>query len=69
VRKLVVVDHRDCGAYKVAFGDAFAPSGNAEREQHRQVMLQTQAMLKQKHPDMASEFYLLALNGKAERIL
>lgn len=69
VKKVIVLDHRDCGAYKVAFGKDFAGEGKAETEQHKRVMLQLQAALKQKHPDLASEFYLMALDGKAEKIL
>jgi carbonic anhydrase len=69
IKKLVVVDHRDCGAYKVAFGKDFAAPHDAETAQHKQVMLQFQAMLKQKHPDLGSEFYLMALDGSADRIV
>src|SRR5215831_4904463 len=58
IKKVIVVDHRDCGAYKVAFGKAFAGEKNAETAQHKGVMLQMQGMLKQKHPDLSSEFYL-----------
>lgn len=69
IKKLVVIDHRDCGAYKVAFGKDFAAARDAETAQHKTVMLQFQAMLKQKHPDLGSEFYLMALDGTAERIV
>jgi carbonic anhydrase len=69
IRKVVVIDHRDCGAYKVAFGKDFAAAHDAENAQHKNVMLQFQAKLKQKHPDLGSEFYLMALDGTAERIV
>jgi carbonic anhydrase len=69
IRKVIVVDHRDCGAYKVAFGKDYASEKNAETAQHKGVMLQMQGMLKQKHPDLSSEFYLMALDGKAERVV
>ncbi len=69
IKKVIVIDHRDCGAFKVAFGDKFAAAHDAETEQHKQVMLEAQAMLKQKHPELASEFYLMALDGKARRLL
>ena len=69
VKKVVLLDHRDCGAYKVAFGKDYAGEKNAETAQHKTVMLEAQAMLKQKHPDLASEFYLMALDGKADRIV
>jgi len=69
VRKLVVVDHRDCGAYKVAFGDKFAPNPPEEDAQHKEVMMQLKAQLAQKHPDLASEYYLMALDGTTKRLL
>ncbi|MEI9888941.1 MAG: carbonic anhydrase [Rhizomicrobium sp.] len=69
IQKVVVLDHRDCGAYKVAFGDDYESEHDAETAQHKGVMLRAQAMLKRKHPDLASEFYLMALDGTAERVV
>ena len=69
VKKLVVLDHRDCGAYKVAFGDRFAPNPPEEDAQHKTVMEQLKAQLATKHPDLTSEYYLMALDGTAKRLL
>ena len=69
VRKLIVVDHRDCGAYKVAFGPDFAPNPPEEDAQHKAVMMQLKAQLAVKHPDLGSEYYLMALDGTAKRLL
>jgi hypothetical protein len=69
IKKVIVVDHRDCGAYKVAFGKNFAGEKVAETAQHKAVMLEAQAMLKQKYSDLSSEFYLMALDGTAERVV
>lgn len=69
VKKVIALDHRDCGAYKVAFGKHYAGEGKAEMEQHKRVMLHLQAALKRRHPDLGSEFYLMALDGTAEKIL
>lgn len=69
IKKVVVLDHRDCGAYKVAFGKDFAAEHDAETAQHKGMMQQLKTALSQKHPDLASEFYLMALDGRAERIL
>lgn len=67
IRKVIVLDHRDCGAYRVAFGDAVA--GESELARHREVMVQARARLSELHPGLDSEFYLMALDGQAERIL
>jgi carbonic anhydrase len=69
IKKVIVVDHRDCGAYKVAFGKDFKPSGAAELAQHKTVMVEVQAKLKKLHPDLASEFWLMDVNGKTERVI
>ncbi len=69
IKKVIVVDHRDCGAYKVAFGKDYAAGGAAEAAQHKGVMTRLQAALAQKHPDLTSEYYLMAIDGKAERLL
>ncbi len=69
IKKVVVLDHRDCGAFKVAFGDKFASERHAETAQHKHVMAQMKAVLKAKHPDLGAEFYLLALDGTAEQIV
>lgn len=69
IKKVVVLDHRDCGAYKVAFGKAFAAEHDGETAQHKSTMLQLKAALARKHPDLASEFFLMALDGTAEKIV
>jgi len=68
VKKVVFVDHRDCGAYKVAFGKEFAVAHDPETAQHKSVMQQAKTILAQKHPDLGCEVYLMALDGTAERI-
>lgn len=69
IKKLIVVDHRDCGAYKVAYGKAFRGDAAGETAQHKQVMQQVKAKLARTHPDLTAEFYLMALDGKAERVV
>jgi hypothetical protein len=69
IRELIVVDHRDCGAFKVAFGKDYRGEGVAETAQHKMVMEQVKAKLATTHPDLRAQFYLMALNGKTERVL
>ena len=68
IREVIVVDHRDCGAYKVAFGDKFAAEPAAETAQHKDVMAAFKVALAARHPDLGVEFYLMALDGTAEAI-
>lgn len=69
IRKVIVVDHRSCGAFKVAFGKDFKSEGAAETAQHKAVMERTRAKLARLHPSLTSEFWLMALDGKAEQII
>jgi hypothetical protein len=69
IRRVIVVDHRDCGAYKVAFGKDYQGTGAAETAQHKAVMEQVKAKLAKLHPELESEFYLMAVDGKTERVL
>jgi carbonic anhydrase len=69
ISRVIVLDHRDCGAYKVAFGKDFASDHDAETAQHKAVMLQVKVKLAATHPDLGGEFYLMALDGKAERVV
>jgi carbonic anhydrase len=68
IKEVIVLDHRDCGAYKVAFGDKFAGEKVAETAQHKAVMAKFKAELTKKHPDLGAAFYLMALDGSAEAI-
>ena len=69
IHKVIVVDHRDCGAYKVAFGKDYKSDPAGETAQHKAVMEQLKAKLAKTHPELESEFYLMALDGKAERVI
>lgn len=69
IKKVIAVDHRDCGAYKVAFGKAYAGSGAAELAQHQGVIQKLKAALAKKHPELGFEAYLLAVDGTAEKII
>jgi carbonic anhydrase len=69
IRKVIVIDHRDCGAFKVAYGKDFHGQGAAEAQQHKAVMQQVQARLKTRHPELAGEFWLMGLDGRAERLV
>jgi hypothetical protein len=69
IKKVIVVDHRDCGAYKAAFGKDYKADRAGETLQHKGVMEQVKAKLAKLHPELQSEFYLMALDGSAERVV
>lgn len=68
IHKVIVIDHRDCGAYKIAFGPEHAADPAKELEVHTTVLREMAAAVKEKQPGLAFEAYLMGLDGKAEKV-
>jgi carbonic anhydrase len=66
IGKVVVLDHRDCGAFNAEFG--VPPNREAETEQHRKVMAKLAQAFKDRKLDLPLEFWLVPVEGCAERI-
>lgn len=69
VHEVIVIDHRDCGAYKLAFGEDKVSTPEGETEAHTKTMQSFGKLVRKHHPDLTSiEAYLMALDGTAEKI-
>ena len=68
VHQVIALDHRDCGAYKVALGQDFAKYPEAELAVHAQHLLQFRDLVKLKQPALDVELLLMALDGSVEVI-
>lgn len=68
IRKVIVIDHRDCGAYKVFLGADLKDDPAKETEVHSGYLKKLGAMLKQKHPELDVELHLMSLDGKVEDV-
>jgi hypothetical protein len=68
IKRVVLLDHRQCGAYKVQFGSQYVEGGTAELEQHRGVMKLAKAEFERRNINLPVEFYLMALDGKVESV-
>lgn len=68
ISKVMVMDHRDCGAYKVILGKDLAPDPKMETLVHATQLRTLGAKIKEKHPDLQIETMLMALDGKVEQI-
>lgn len=68
VKKLIVIDHRDCGAYKVVFKQDFGKDPAADLAKHREVMQKMAGEAKRRHPTLELELLLMSLDGKVETI-
>lgn len=68
IHKVIVLDHRDCGAYKVILGEDFAKEPAKETIVHTAQLKSLSAAIKKEHPKLEVELLLMALDGKVESI-
>lgn len=68
IEKVIVVDHRDCGAYKIVFGADSIADKDVETALHRSQMILLREEVKRRHPDLGFEGALMGLNGWVENM-
>ncbi|MGQ9366939.1 carbonic anhydrase [Azospirillum sp. ST 5-10] len=68
IKKVMVMDHRDCGAYKVFLGADFSTDRAKETEVHTATLSKLGGMIKEKHPDLEVELLLMSLDGTVEKV-
>jgi carbonic anhydrase len=66
IKKVIAINHRDCGAAKIAYGEAAVATKAAETETHRTALAEFRKQVKEKQPQLAVETGLMAINGKFE---
>jgi carbonic anhydrase len=66
IKQVIVVNHRDCGAAKIAYGEASVATPAAETETHKNALLTFKAELAKRQPKLGSQLGLMALDGKVE---
>jgi len=64
----VLLDHRDCGAYKVILGEDFAKDPARETTVHTTQLRELRKAILAKHPKLGVELYLMNLDGTTEAI-
>jgi len=68
IHTVIVMDHRDCGAYKVILGPEHAKDPKTEKETHATQLKKLKTQIAQKYPKLKVEMLLMALDGKVEVI-
>jgi len=63
VKKVIAINHRDCGAAKIAYGDASIATPEKENETHRAALAEFRKQVGQRQPSLAVETGLMALDG------
>lgn len=66
IKKVIAIDHRDCGAAKIAYGEAKVATRQAETETHKMALAEFRKQMKEKLPKLAVETGLMDLKGKIE---
>jgi carbonic anhydrase len=66
IGKVIAIDHRDCGAAKIAYGEAAVANPAQETETHRKALAQFRQEVAQRHPKLGVETGLMALDGSVE---
>jgi hypothetical protein len=68
VNELIILDHRDCGAYKVILGEDYARDPQRETEVHAEQMKRLQKTVVERYPGLPTELLLMSLDGSVETI-
>lgn len=68
IHKVIVLDHRDCGAYKVIFEEDFSQDRAKETAIHSGELKALRKQINEKHPKLDVELLLMSLDGKVEQI-
>jgi carbonic anhydrase len=66
IKKVIAIDHRDCGAAKIAYGEAKVANPQVETETHRAALAQFRKQVAERHRQLGVETGLMALDGKME---
>ena len=66
IKKLIVINHQDCGAAKILNGKKFSNEFN-EVQTHKISFLKIKKIFKKKHPKLKIETVLISLNKKVEK--
>ncbi len=65
IKKLIVINHRDCGAAKIINGKKEF-SKNNETRVHKNSFHKIKKLFKKKYPKLRIEFKIISLNNKVE---
>jgi len=63
IGSVIAIDHRDCGAAKIAYGDASIATPEIETETHRKAMGEFRKAVGELQPQLKVETLLMALDG------
>jgi carbonic anhydrase len=66
IKKVIAINHRDCGAAKIAYGAEAVADDETETMTHRKALAIFRKEVSERQPKLAVETALIGLNGKVE---
>jgi carbonic anhydrase len=66
IPKVIAMNHRDCGAAKIAYGADKVANPQIETETHKAALIEFRKQVAEKQPKLQVELGLMALDGKVE---
>ena len=66
VKDLIVIDHRDCGAFKIVFGPDSIADRKRETNLHRNLLRELRDQTNAKFPTLGTQILLMDLDGSVE---
>lgn len=66
IPKIIALNHRDCGAARIAYGEAKVANAQVETETHRASLMEFRAQVKQRQPKLEVETGLMRVDGSVE---
>jgi carbonic anhydrase len=63
ITSVIAIDHRDCGAAKVAYGDDCCSTPEKEDATHKAALAEFRKQVGERQPKLKVETYLMALDG------
>ncbi len=63
IKSVIAIDHRDCSAAKIAYGDASIATPEVETETHRKALAEFRNKVAERQPRLKIETLLMALDG------
>jgi carbonic anhydrase len=66
IKKVIAIDHRDCGAAKIAYGEAKVANRDIETATHKAAFAAFKTELTKRQPKLGFESLLIDLDGKVE---
>jgi hypothetical protein len=66
IPKVIAMNHRDCGAAKIAYGADAVATRQKETETHKAALMEFKKQVGEKQPSLKVELGLMDVNGRAE---